>query len=63
MHVHEGPRYHHAAEASAHIVKLLTGESPGGKAELFGLVLFTVLDAIYATERELNARRREPSNN
>ncbi len=59
----EGPRYHRAAEASAHIVNLLSGDWPGGKADLFGRVLFVILDAIYAAERDVNARRFEPSNN
>jgi hypothetical protein len=61
--IEEGPRYHRAAEASAHIVNLLSGDHPGGKADLFSRVLFAVLQAMDAAERDLDARRREPSSN
>jgi hypothetical protein len=57
-----GPRYDWAAAAAAQIVNLHVG-SDQPKAVIFGQILFIVLDAIYAAEREVNAGRFEPSRN
>ncbi len=58
----DGPRYDWAASAAAQILNLpLAADQP--KAELFGRILFIVLDSIYAAENELNALRLEPSGN
>ncbi len=51
-----GPRYDHAAAAAARIVSLRLGSSEPG-AEEFGKILFMVLDAMYAADRELNSGR------
>jgi hypothetical protein len=60
--VSNGPRYDHAAAASARICNLYLGTDMP-KAEVFGRILFIVLEAMYAAERELNAERFEPSRN
>jgi hypothetical protein len=57
-----GPRYDHAAEAAAQIVNLHLGTDKP-RAEVFGNILFIVLNSMYAAERELNAQRSEPSRN
>jgi len=61
--IEKGPRYHRAAEATARIVNLLCADWPGRKAVLFGRVLFMILDAMNAADRELHAQQSEPSNN
>ena len=40
----EGPRYDIAAGQAGEVCNLLGGDYPGGRAELFGKVLFLVLD-------------------
>ncbi len=57
-----GPKYDHAAAAAAHIVNLYLGDDQP-KAEIFGKILFVVLESMYAAERELNERRLEASKN
>jgi hypothetical protein len=59
----EGPRYVRAAQAAEQICDLLAGDYPGGKAVLYGRVLFVVLGAIYEAEGDLAERRRTPSRN
>jgi hypothetical protein len=58
----EDVRYYHAAEVAAHIVNCLTLDAGTCKAELFGKILFLVLDAVYACEEELKISL-EPSVN
>ena len=60
--IDEGPRYRRAAEATAEILNLHFDPSKP-KAELFGKILFTVLAAIHAAEKDLNASRFDPSKN
>jgi hypothetical protein len=57
-----GPKYDHAAAAAAQIINLDLGPDQL-RAEVFGKILFIVLDSMYAAERELNAQRFEPSSN
>jgi hypothetical protein len=56
-----GPRYDHAARASAEIVNLLNLSEP--KAVQFSRVLFLILHAMYEAESELNGRLYVPSEN
>jgi hypothetical protein len=60
--VGNGPRYDWAAVAAAQIVNLYLGTDLP-KPEVFGKILFIVLDAMYAADCELNAERFEPSRN
>ncbi len=61
--IEEGPRYHRAAEASAHICNLLSDNYPGGKVQLYGRILFLILEAMYQAESELHQSRLTPSEN
>jgi hypothetical protein len=58
-----GPRYACAAESAAHIINLLAGDHPGGKAQLYGRALFAILSAIYAADEAKNEIRFQPSEN
>lgn len=60
--VSNGPRYDRAAAAAAEIVNLHLGKDQP-KVEVFSRILFIILESMYAAERELNARRFEPSDN
>jgi hypothetical protein len=57
-----GCRYDSAAIAAAEILNRHFDPSQP-KAVLFGRILFTVLDAIYRAESELNGSRWEPGEN
>jgi len=59
----DDPHHRHASEVSAHIVNLLASDHPGGKAELFGKVLFCILKGMKAANSELFERRQTPSDN
>jgi hypothetical protein len=59
----EGARYARSAEAAAVIVNLLAGDYPGGKAQLYGRVLFCILRTIYQVEEDLGTRIPNPSEN
>lgn len=61
--IEEGPRYHRAAEATAHIVNLLAGDHPGGKAQLYGRILFLILEAMNRASDDLGDSRYQPSRN
>jgi hypothetical protein len=58
----DGPRYHYSAAAAAEILNLHFDASQP-KAVLYGRILFTILNAMHLAEAELNAARREPSEN
>jgi hypothetical protein len=59
----EGARYARSAEAAAVIVNLLAGDYPGGKAQLYGRVLFLILEAMYQVSDDLAEGRYQPSEN
>ncbi len=57
-----GPRFDYAAAATCEILNLHFDPSQP-KAVLYGRILYTILNAMYLAEAELNAGRREPSEN
>lgn len=57
-----GPEYDIAAAIAAQISNLLGEDYPGGRAELFGRLLFLVLDG-FDQVKELSTSRYEPSEN
>jgi hypothetical protein len=57
-----GPRYDYSAAAAAEILNLHFDPSQP-KAVLYGRILFTILNAMYMAEEEINAIRYEPSDN
>jgi hypothetical protein len=57
-----GPRYDWSAAAAAEILNLYFDPSQP-KAVLFGRILFTILNAMYKAEEEINGIRYEPSEN
>jgi hypothetical protein len=55
--LNEGPRYHHAAKTAAAIINLhATRDEP--PAVRFATILFLILEAMDAAERELAEMRR-----
>jgi hypothetical protein len=61
--IEEGPRYHRAAEVAAHIVNLLAGDYPGGKAQLYARILLLIIDAMHRVQDDLDEGRYQPSEN
>jgi hypothetical protein len=61
--IEEGPRYHRAAETAATIINLFAGDYAGGKAQLYGRILFLILAAMYQVSDDLGEGRYEPSEN
>jgi hypothetical protein len=57
-----GPRYFYSAAAAAEILNLHFDPSEP-KAVLYGRILFTILNAMYQADEELNAIRWEPGEN
>jgi hypothetical protein len=57
-----GPRYDNAARAAAEILNLHWGTDQP-KATIFSKLLFTILQAMYQAEAELNGMIYEPSEN
>jgi hypothetical protein len=60
--VGNGPKYDHSAAAAAEILNLHFDPSEP-KAILYGRILFTILNAMYRADEELNAIRWEPADN
>jgi hypothetical protein len=57
-----GPRYDYSAAAAAEILNLHFDPSQP-KAVLYGRILFTILNAMYRADEEINSTRFEPSDN
>ena len=57
-----GPRYDYSAAAAAEILNLHFDPSQP-KAVLYGRILFTILNAMYLADAELNRVRFEPADN